>query len=57
MYTWEVYHIENYLLEPRFILDVLNRTFLEGTAFENEREVEEALKAIAQDHIETHGGG
>ena len=52
MYTWDVYHIENYLLEPGVILEVLNRASLEGTAFENEREVEEALKAIAQEHIE-----
>ena len=52
MYTWDVYHIENYLLEPRFILDVLERTSLDDTAFENEREVEEALKEIARDQIE-----
>lgn len=52
MYTWDVYHIENYLLEPSVIFDVMSRTSLDGTAFENEREVEEALKAIAQDHIE-----
>ena len=52
MYTWDVYHIENYLLEPSFILDVLNQSSLDGTAFEHEREVEEALKAIAQEHIE-----
>lgn len=52
MYTWDVYHIENYLLESSVILDVLNRTSLEGTAFENEREVEEALTAIAQEQVE-----
>ena len=53
MYTWDVYHIENYLLEPGVILEVLNRTSLDGTAFENEREVDEALKAIAQEHTES----
>lgn len=53
MYTWDVYHIENYLLDPSIILEVLNRTSLDGTAFENEREVEEALKAIAQEHTES----
>ena len=52
MYTWDVYHIENYLLESGVILDVLNRASLDGTAFENEGEVEEALKAIAQEHVE-----
>ena len=52
MYTWDVYHIENYLLESKVILEVLNRISLEGNAFEDEREVEEALKAIAQEHIE-----
>lgn len=52
MFTWDVYHIENYLLEPSIILEVLNRSSLDGTAFENEREVEEALKVIAQDHTE-----
>ena len=53
MYTWDVYHIENYLLEPSIILEVLNRTSLDGTAFEAEREVEEALKAIAREHTES----
>ena len=52
MYTWDVYHIENYLLEPGVILEVLNRTSLDGTAFENEHEVEEALKVIAVEHTE-----
>lgn len=52
MFTWDVYHIENYLLEPSIILEVLNRTSLDGTAFESEGEVEEALKVIAQEHIE-----
>ena len=53
MYTWDVYHIENYLLEPSIVLAVLNRTSLDGTAFENEREVEEALKVIAKEHTES----
>ena len=34
------------------MLAVLDRTSLDGTAFENEREVEEALKVIAQEHTE-----
>lgn len=52
MYTWDVYHIENYLLEPGIILEVLNRSSLNGTAFESAHEVEETLKVIAQEHIE-----
>lgn len=53
MFTWDVYHIENYLLEPSVILEVLKRTSLDGTAFENEQEVEEALRVIAQEQIES----
>lgn len=52
MFTWDVYHIENYLLEPSIILEVLNRTSLDGTVFENEREVEEELRVIAKEHTE-----
>ena len=52
MYTWDVYHIENFLLEPRVILEVLHRASLDGTGFENEGEVEDALRAIAAEHIE-----
>ncbi|MYA41192.1 MAG: AAA family ATPase [Gemmatimonadetes bacterium] len=52
MYTWDVYHIENYLLEPGIILAVLRQITLDDTAFENEREVEEALRAIAQEQTE-----
>lgn len=52
MYTWDVYHIENYLLEPEVILEVLNRASLQGSAFENEREVDEALRAIAEEHTD-----
>ncbi len=52
MYTWDVYHIENYLLAPKYILEVLRRTSLNGSAFESEREVEEILRSIAEDHVE-----
>ena len=52
MYTWDVYHIENYLLEPTVILEVLNRASLDGAAFENESEVEEALRVIAKEHTD-----
>ncbi len=53
MYTWDVYHIENYLLESGVILEVLKRASLDGTGFENEEEVEGALKAIAQEQMES----
>ena len=53
MYTWDVYHIENYLLESGVILEVLKRASLDGTGFENEEEVEGALKAIAQEQTES----
>ena len=52
MYMWDVYHIENYLLNARIILEVLNRTSLAETAFHNEREVEEALMEIARGQTE-----
>ncbi len=52
MYTWDVYHIENYLLEPRYILEVLRRVSLNGSAFESENEVEDMLRSIAKDHVE-----
>ena len=53
MYTWDVYHIENYLLEPRFILEVLRRASLNGSAFETEHEVEDILRSIAEEHVES----
>lgn len=51
-YIWNVYHIENYLLDPGIILEVLRRVSLDDSAFENEREVESALKEIARGHTE-----
>ena len=53
MYTWDVYHIENYLLEPKYILEVLQRASLNGSSFESEKEVEEILRSIAEDHVES----
>lgn len=53
MYMWDVYHIENYLLEPGIILDVLNRISLDGTTFVTEREVEDALKTVAKGQTES----
>ena len=47
-FTWDVYHIENYLLEPRIVLDVLKNTTLQETGFRDESEVEAALRDIAK---------
>jgi len=52
MYMWDAYHIENYLLEPGIILEVLRRISLNDTAFENEEEVDEALEVIAEEQTE-----
>jgi len=52
MYTWDVYHIENYLLESGVILSVLQRASLDEPGFDGVQSVEEALKKIAEDHIE-----
>lgn len=52
MYMWDVYHIENYLLNAKVILEVLNRASLDGTAFVNEREVDDALREIAREQTE-----
>ncbi|MCY3627057.1 MAG: AAA family ATPase [Gammaproteobacteria bacterium] len=53
MYTWDVYHIENFLLEPKYILEVLRRVSLEGSAFESEAEVEKILRSIAEEQVES----
>ena len=53
MYTWDVYHIENYLLEPNVILKVLKRISLDGSTFEKDIDVEKALKAIAEEQVES----
>ena len=52
MYTWDVYHIENYLLEPSVILRVLKRISLDGSTFERDVDVETALKDIAEEQVE-----
>ena len=53
MYTWDVYHIENYLLEPSVILKVLKRISLDGTTFERDEDVEAELRGIAEEQIES----
>ena len=47
-FTWDVYHIENYLLDPTVVLDVLRNMTLQDTGFKNEAEVEGAFREIAR---------
>ena len=51
-FTWDVYHIENYLLDASVILKVLQRGTISETGFKEAAEVELALKEIAEGHIE-----
>ena len=53
MYTWDVYHIENYLLEPSVILKVLKRISLDGSTFERDVDVEAPLRSIAEKQVES----
>ena len=45
---WDVYHIENYLLEPEFILKALQTIDLECGGLSSERDVEQRLGASAE---------
>ena len=45
MYTWDVYHIENYLLASSVILKVLKRISLDGTTFERTKMLKRHLEA------------
>ena len=51
-FTWDVYHIENYLLDPKILLNVLRNMTLQDTGFRNEAEVEGAFREIAKDQID-----
>ena len=51
-FTWDVYHIENYLLDPSVVLNVLKNTTLQDTGFRNEEEVEGAFREIAKGQID-----
>jgi hypothetical protein len=45
-YTWNVYHIENYLLEPKFLLQVFRD--LNIKTFNDETQIYDALRASAK---------
>lgn len=51
-FTWDVYHIENYLLEPDVIYQVLVNTSLQDTGFKDGNEIEKALCSIAREQID-----
>jgi hypothetical protein len=49
-FEWDTYHVENYLLEPRFIRDVMVSLHTKGKA-PSEMEVEQQLKDCAADTV------
>lgn len=51
-HSWNVYHIENYLLEPRFIQKVLNRLALEDVSY-SEHVIEDRLQEYAKETIDS----
>lgn len=52
-FTWDVYHIENYLLQPDVIYQVLMKISLQETGFKDGAEIEEALRSIAKEQIDS----
>ena len=50
-YSWDVYHIENYLLEPSFISDALKHLGRYLDDVDSAEKVEAALKEIAQEQV------
>ena len=52
-FSWNVYHIENYLMEPQYILEVLRNSTISDTPFQDTEEVEEELKIIAKEQVQS----
>ena len=50
-FSWNVYHIENYLLEATYIAEVLEDSTLQDVKLRNAREVEEELRRIAEGQV------
>lgn len=48
-YRWDVYHIENYLLEPKFVLKIVRDLGI--TAYSSEEDVYEALRSCARETL------
>ena len=51
-FTWDVYHIENYLLDSKVVLNVLGNMTLQDTGFKNQEEVDGAFRDIAMEQID-----
>ena len=50
-FEWNVYHIENYLLEETYIAEVLEDSTIQDLKLRNAREVGEELRRIAQGQV------
>ena len=50
-FTWDLYHIENYLLEPSFIAQVLQNVSVNHEDLPSEAEIERRLRDIASGQI------
>lgn len=51
-YSWDVYHIENYLLSPKYIRESLVQISLDPSNVPSEEEIEASLKKIAESQID-----
>ena len=51
-FSWDVYHIENFLLEPTYILDVIQDSTLQEVKFSDAGSVEEELRRIATGQVD-----
>lgn len=51
-FTWDVYHIENYLLDENVVLEVLQKSTISETGFTKSGEVKQELREIAKEQIE-----
>ena len=50
-YSWNVYHIENYLMEATYIYDVMQDSTVEDITMRNAGEVENELRKIAEGQV------
>jgi predicted ATPase len=51
LFTWDVYHIENYLLEPEFVYKAVSELSRSAQSLRDQTAVESALHACAQDTV------
>ena len=52
-FSWNVYHIENYLLEPTYIYEVMEDSTVDDLRLGNAEKVEEELRRIAEQQVKT----